>query len=116
MSKFLSFDSGLGALSYAFHCPGCNSSHVVRYYGGSFQWVISGVEKDAPTVAPSILVNGNKRNPNEPVCHSYVKEGKIIYLSDCTHAMVGQTVELPDIEMTESYKYYRMNIKQKDEQ
>ena len=31
-------------------------------------------------------------------CHSFVREGRIEFLGDCTHAMVGQTVDLPDIE------------------
>ena len=28
------------------------------------------------------------------ICHSYVKEGKIIYLGDCTHALAGQTIPM----------------------
>jgi hypothetical protein len=31
------------------------------------------------------------------VCHSFVTDGRIQYLGDCTHAMAGQTVDLPDI-------------------
>jgi hypothetical protein len=31
------------------------------------------------------------------VCHSFVTDGKIQYLSDCTHAMAGQTVDLLEI-------------------
>jgi hypothetical protein len=30
------------------------------------------------------------------VCHSFVKEGMIEFLSDCTHDMKNKTVELPD--------------------
>jgi hypothetical protein len=30
------------------------------------------------------------------VCHSFVTDGRIQYLSDCTHAMAGQTKELAD--------------------
>jgi hypothetical protein len=29
------------------------------------------------------------------VCHSFVTDGRIQYLGDCTHALVGQTVDLP---------------------
>jgi hypothetical protein len=30
------------------------------------------------------------------VCHSFVTDGQIQFLSDCTHALAGQTVSLPD--------------------
>jgi hypothetical protein len=29
-------------------------------------------------------------------CHSFVTNGKIQFLADCTHKLAGQTVELPD--------------------
>ena len=29
------------------------------------------------------------------VCHSFVMAGRIQFLPDCTHALAGQTVELP---------------------
>ena len=29
------------------------------------------------------------------VCHSFVADGRIQFLSDCTHALAGQTVDLP---------------------
>lgn len=37
------------------------------------------------------------------VCHSFVgcngaAPGQIIFLADCTHALVGQVVDLPDVE------------------
>ena len=31
-------------------------------------------------------------------CHSFVTDGRIQFLSDCTHALAGQTVDLPDIK------------------
>ena len=30
------------------------------------------------------------------ICHHFVTEGKIQFCGDCTHALRGQTVELPD--------------------
>jgi hypothetical protein len=30
------------------------------------------------------------------VCHSFVTDGRIQFLSDCTHELAGQTVDLPD--------------------
>ena len=29
-------------------------------------------------------------------CHSFVRSGRIEFLSDSTHALAGQTVDLPD--------------------
>lgn len=31
------------------------------------------------------------------VCHSFVRDGRIQFLADCTHAMAGQTVDLPEV-------------------
>ena len=31
------------------------------------------------------------------VCHHFIRDGKIQFLGDCTHALRGQTVDLPDI-------------------
>jgi hypothetical protein len=30
------------------------------------------------------------------VCHSFVTDGRIQFLGDCTHALAGQTVDLPE--------------------
>ena len=45
-----------------------------------------------------MLVNAtfNQQDPTVTRCHSFVREGRIEFLSDCTHALAGQTVELPD--------------------
>ena len=32
------------------------------------------------------------------VCHSFVRDGKVQFLPDCTHALAGKTVDLPEIE------------------
>ena len=61
-----------------------------------------------PTFSPSIKVTGQYgTNPDgtgsekdgtlvKTCCHSYVKDGRIQFLGDCTHALKGQTVDLPD--------------------
>lgn len=80
---------------------------------------------DRPTFTPSVLVRSghhvpgwdakfppgadkscwctyNVEHPNEmdplecTVCHSFVTDGRIQFLSDCSHALAGQTVDLPD--------------------
>lgn len=30
-------------------------------------------------------------------CHSFVRDGQIEFLSDCTHALAGKTVSLPAV-------------------
>lgn len=52
---------------------------------------------DAPTFAPSILVRWRGYDEDKPVetcCHSFVREGMIQFLTDCTHRLAGQTVPL----------------------
>lgn len=74
-----------------FRCPGCNDIHMIKV-NGEGAWTWNG-DEDKPTISPSILAT----KPNsEYRCHSFVKEGRIQFLSDCTHELAGQTVELPD--------------------
>jgi len=73
---------------YRIDCPGCGDPHVL-----TTGWTFNG-SYDRPTFSPSLLVT----KPNGPErCHSFITDGQIRYLSDCTHAMAGQTVDLPEI-------------------
>lgn len=94
-----------------FYCPGCECSHgpiVDKSKSPCWDWNGS---LDAPTFSPSILVRGTvpvtdeeverimrgeKVDPKPQVCHSFVRNGMIEFLSDCTHALAGKTVEIPD--------------------
>lgn len=96
-----------------FHCPGCKCAHAVwveKTHSNGSIWGYNG-NPEKPTFTPSILVRGTKRmtddeaarimagekiNPVPFVCHSFVTDGKIQFLSDCTHELAGQTVEIPD--------------------
>lgn len=80
----------------AFFCPGCRDNHVLRVEGDETpKWGYNGNE-DSPTFTPSILA---RRGPNgSKVCHSFVTDGQIRFLDDCTHALAGKTVTLPDIK------------------
>jgi Family of unknown function (DUF6527) len=93
--------------SLAFHCPGCSHSHVIRYAGpGAWEWDGS---LTLPTIGPSVLVT-REAVPDasdefaewrtERRCHSFVRSGRIEFLSDSTHSLAGQTVDLPDWETT----------------
>lgn len=104
--------------SVAFRCPGCGNIHAVSIGGMPNGWDFNG-NGNAPTFFPSIEVrNGhyarhfvpgspcwctyNAEHPEDSapfkctVCHSYVTDGRINFLADCTHALAGQTVDLPD--------------------
>lgn len=78
-----------------FECPGCEIHHRIAHGPGDGpRWTWNG-NVDAPTFQPSILVRypwGDK----QVVCHSFVTDGRIQFLDDCTHALAGQTVDLPD--------------------
>lgn len=70
---------------YLFFCPGCQCGH----WFNETTWQFNG-DVDKPTVSPSILVR------DKIICHSFVNNGMIQFLSDCTHELAGQTVEIPD--------------------
>ena len=95
----------------AFWCDGCRTTHAVNS-----GWKFNG-DFERPTFEPSVLVQVgcksprhksgdpcwctyNAEHPNDPVryrcetCHSFVTNGQIQYLGDCTHALKGQTVPL----------------------
>lgn len=60
-------------------------------------WTFNG-DFEHPTFSPSILVNDDRAAPDLPRCHSFVRDGRIQFLGDCTHALAGKTVELPEDE------------------
>jgi len=70
---------------YLIFCPGCQRGHMFDH-----RWTFNG-DFNKPTFSPSLLVN--KDNPKSR-CHSFVRDGKIQFLSDCHHELAGQTVDL----------------------
>lgn len=85
-----------------FWCPGCDMHHAARVEGPEPRWGWNG-SVDAPTFTPSLLVNGSAKpeelhpHTNSHRCHSYVTDGKIRFLNDCTHGLRGQTVPLGEL-------------------
>jgi hypothetical protein len=88
----------------AFHCPGCKCGHEVYVRpsanpntGASWDW---NGDMTKPTFTPSLLVRSNFTDPSrsDKICHSFVTDGQIRYLSDCTHALAGQTIDLPEVD------------------
>jgi hypothetical protein len=107
--------------SVVFFCVGCNLEHAVNIdVTKNPKWVFN-FNLNTPTLKPSVdikscnpdlspeleeeydrisvLPNGRNLVLNDPrfrtVCHSFIENGKIRYLPDCTHSYAGQTVELP---------------------
>lgn len=69
---------------------------------GTPNWTWNG-SIEAPTLRPSVLTrweagDGNGNPGPNIVCHSWVTDGMVEFLSDSTHSLAGQTVELANIE------------------
>lgn len=51
-------------------------------------------------VEPSVLTRagGTPEDPRPPyVCHCFIRNGMIEFLTDCTHNLAGQTVPMVDL-------------------
>lgn len=102
MSKLESVGNHPGE-AYIFECPGCGMDHMVtvsREERGQLRpmWSFNG-DMNRPTFHPSLLVKWSWGEAQEPrICHSFVKDGRIQFLNDCTHPLKGQTVELYEIQ------------------
>ena len=89
VSRLLRVSSYEGTTTAVFWCPGCDGPHAVRIAGPG-SWDYNG-DHEAPTFTPSVKVT---RPPTPYCCHSFVRDGQIQFLSDCTHTLAGQTVPL----------------------
>ena len=93
--KISSYKDADGNMGFHFHCPACGHAHGVFTSGNEKQvpiWKWNG-DEEKPTFSPSINCINKQLNTK---CHSFVENGNIRFLSDCTHNMKGTTVELPD--------------------
>lgn len=82
-------------------CPGCGVNHFLRTVPleGYACWKFNG-DVENPTFAPSFLewTGGDwTRQGATHRCHFFLRDGKLIFQSDCLHDLAGQTVEAPDI-------------------
>lgn len=106
---------------YLIECPACGFGHFfnVEQPGSRGQkWSFNG-DFDKPTFSPSMLIRTGHyatgkseqdcwlcqrqrqhKDGHTPCvrCHSYVRDGRIQFLGDCTHSMAGQTVDLPEVD------------------
>lgn len=79
-----------GEVWWTFHCPGCGTGHTINH-----TWDFDG-NYEAPTFSPSVLTFGSPWQTDVPRCHSFIRGGRIEYLTDCTHEQAGHTIDLPD--------------------
>ena len=63
--------------------------------GPSWSWNRS---VDKPTLKPSILTRSYDGPNVKVLCHSFVTDGMVRFLGDCTHEFAGKTVELLDVD------------------
>jgi hypothetical protein len=103
----------------SYRCP-CGDVHALTVSGSGAVWEWNG-SLDKPTFEPSVLVTVGHYTPHAPKdpdscwctyakehpgeitfgcyrCHSYVRDGVVQFLGDCTHALAGKTVPLGDWE------------------
>lgn len=101
-----------GQVQLWFECPGCGGFHALNVAlspeqeaakaagaGGPPKWSWDG-NLEAPTCSPSILSSYEYEKDGvkvRKVCHSFLKAGRMEFLTDCTHAKAGQTVALDDV-------------------
>jgi len=84
------------------YCPGCGCHHGVPTPPDIRAWQWNG-SLGSPSLRPSVLIRYNGPDAGSPgspmaVCHCFVTNGKIEFLSDCTHPLAGTTVEMKDID------------------
>ena len=88
---------------HMYWCPGCDKLHGIavrpsRQANGA-GWTWNG-SMDKPTYEPSQLTtygDGGKAGLAKYVCHTFIRDGYIQFLDDCTHALKGTTVNLPPL-------------------
>lgn len=110
--KLISREGGL----LAYWCAGCGCTHQIAVgEGGGPRWGWNG-DAEKPTFTPSVLWRyGHFATPEvSPAdcyicnhaddddrkcmqCHTFIADGRVQYLSDCTHPLAGQTVDLPEL-------------------
>lgn len=105
-----------GQREYFFHCPGCKHGHryttawspkkkadyEAKHCGPNEKaptWTFNG-NLQSPSFQPSLLYRYTKTKNDEvqKVCHLYVTNGQMQFLSDCTHEFAGKTVDMGDID------------------
>jgi hypothetical protein len=78
---------------FLYWCEGCGYEHAFALKSEGGHHSFNG-DLNNPTVSPSLVDNFSAGR----MCHSFINEGKIKYLGDCTHHLAIKTVELLDCD------------------
>lgn len=111
----------------AHYCPACDELHffaIEEPFKPGQRWEYNG-NAEKPSFSPSMLIRtghyvdrpGWSNKPGDcaicdaggdygtcGICHYFLKDGRIEYLSDSTHKLAG--VRVPLVEIPEKYKNY----------
>lgn len=86
-------------IGYMYFCPGCGCYHApyIRPHKSpnGASWEFNG-DINKPTFNPSILTRVEGLDGKVAICHSFVQDGRIQFLNDCTHPLAGKVVDIPD--------------------
>ena len=102
MAKIKIWESDLKYM--IFFCPGCGKEHMLSPTIHSWNGDV-----DRPTITPSVLFDWESGADSENgilikgsgkanICHSFIRDGYIQFLVDCTHHLAGVIECLPDIK------------------
>lgn len=99
-----------GSYGIRWWCPGCECMHLVPTRPLTADgWEFNG-DYARPTLSPSVLVHSHRALIDDnlegdaltapenvcdtPNCHTFIRDGRIEFLTDCTHALAGTTVAM----------------------
>ena len=81
---------------HCYWCPGCDALHCIAIrphtQDNGAGWTFEG-SLECPTYAPSQLTTW-RSSKEERRCHTFIRQGMIQFLDDCTHELKGQTVPM----------------------
>ena len=61
---------------------------------------------NSPTLKPSVLTKGRKFR-----CHSFINDGKVRFLSDCSHEYAGKVRDLLNLDVPNDYEVMSHYVK-----
>lgn len=93
-TKVIAVADDSGWIIYCFAC-GCGHKFNRK------QWQFNG-DYVLPTFSPALrwrVPPNPLSNQHEHICHCTIRDGKIEYADDCTHAMAGMTYDLHEFKV-----------------
>lgn len=86
-------------IGLAHWCPGCKKAHVLRKSEYEFDALTETVK---PACIHPIILDANAGSRRQEYhCVYVITNGKIYYGRECTHALAGREVDLPEWRITD---------------